>query len=56
MVCDPPEQSAGQISAAVGFSRASLTSNLRMVSGMGILIGRTRSGGRTVYSQMAEDA
>lgn len=56
MVCDPPEQSAGQISAAIGASRASLTSNLRVLSSMGFLTSRTRPGERTVYYRMAEGA
>ncbi|MDF5755178.1 transcriptional regulator [Spongiactinospora sp. TRM90649] len=56
MACDPPEQSAGQISAAIGASRASLTSNLRLLTGMGFLTWRTRPGERTVYYRMAEDA
>jgi DNA-binding transcriptional regulator GbsR (MarR family) len=56
MICDPPEQSAGQISAAIGASRASLTSNLRLLTSMGFLTWRTRPGERTVYYRMAEDA
>ncbi|MEV0235062.1 transcriptional regulator [Nonomuraea sp. NPDC050786] len=56
MVCDPPEQSAGQISAAISASRASLTSNLRLLTSMGFLTWRTRPGERTVYYRMAEDA
>lgn len=56
MVCDPPEQSAGQISEAIGASRASLTSNLRLLTGMGFLTWRTRPGERTVYYRMATDA
>jgi len=56
MVCDPPEQSAGQISAAIGASRASLTSNLRLLTGMGFLTWRTRPGERTLYYRMADDA
>ncbi|MGI5158538.1 GbsR/MarR family transcriptional regulator [Microbispora sp. CA-102843] len=56
MICDPPEQSAGQISDAIGASRASLTSNLRLLTGMGFLTSRTRRGERTVYYRMAEDA
>ncbi|MFI7642494.1 GbsR/MarR family transcriptional regulator [Nonomuraea sp. NPDC049400] len=54
MACDPPEQSAGQISEAIGASRASLTSNL--LTGMGFLTWRTRPGERTVYYRMAVDA
>ncbi|MEV6822619.1 transcriptional regulator [Nocardiopsis dassonvillei] len=56
MVCDPPEQSAAQISAAIGASRASLTMNLRLLTGMGFLTWRTRPGERTMYYRMAEDA
>lgn len=56
MVCDPPEQSAGEISAAIGASRASLTSNLRLLSSMGFLTWRSRPGARTVYYRMAEQA
>ncbi|MEU3164722.1 transcriptional regulator [Streptosporangium sp. NPDC006930] len=56
MICDPPEQSAGQISEAIGASRASLTSNLRLLTSMGFLTWRTRPGDRTVYYRMAEDA
>jgi len=56
MICDSPEQSAGQISAAIGASRASLTSNLRLLTSMGFLTWRTRPGERTVYYRMAEDA
>jgi hypothetical protein len=56
MVCDPPEQSAGQISDAIGASRASLTSNLRLLTTMGFLGARTRPGNRTTYYRMADDA
>ncbi|MGC7101245.1 GbsR/MarR family transcriptional regulator [Amycolatopsis lurida] len=56
MACDPPEQSAAQISAAIGASRASLTSNLRLLSSIGFLAWRTRPGERTVYYRMADDA
>jgi hypothetical protein len=56
MVCDPPEQSAGQISDAIGASRASLTSNLRLLTTMGFLSARTRPGNRTTYYRMADDA
>ncbi len=56
MICDPPEQSAGQISDAIGASRASLTSNLRLLTGMGFLAWRTRPGERTMYYRMADEA
>lgn len=56
MVCDPAEQSAAQIAEAVGASRASLTSSLRLLSSMGFLTWRTRPGERTVYYRLADDA
>jgi DNA-binding transcriptional regulator GbsR (MarR family) len=56
MICDPPEQSAAQISAAIGASRASLTMNLRPLTNMGFLAWRTRPGDRTMYYRMADDA
>ncbi|MER7281201.1 hypothetical protein ABT369_42880 [Dactylosporangium sp. NPDC000244] len=56
MICDPPEQSAAQISEAIGASRASLTMNLRLLTGMGFLSWRTRPGDRTMYYRMADDA
>src|SRR6266511_629384 len=33
MICDPAEQSAGQIAEAIGASRASLVTNMRMLTG-----------------------
>jgi DNA-binding transcriptional regulator GbsR (MarR family) len=56
MVCDPAEQSAGQLSDAIGASRASLTMNLRLLTGMGFLTWRTRPGDRSMYYRMADDA
>ena len=56
MICDPPEQTAGQISRAIGASRASLTSNLRMLGSVGFLSEHTRPGDRSVYYRAAEDA
>lgn len=49
MVCDPPEQTAGEIAKAIGASRASLTNNLRLLGGIGFLTERTRPGDRSVY-------
>ena len=31
MICDPPEQSPAQIAEAIGASRASLTTNMRLL-------------------------
>lgn len=56
MVCDPPEQSAGQITEAIGASRASLTSSLRILSSMGFLTWRTKPGERTIYYRLADNA
>ncbi|WP_158852759.1 GbsR/MarR family transcriptional regulator [Saccharothrix deserti] len=56
MVCDPPEQTPAQISAAISASRASLTSNLRLLTSMGFLTWRTRPGERTGYYRMADEA
>jgi DNA-binding MarR family transcriptional regulator len=56
MICDPPEQSAAQISEAVGASRASLTTNIRMLITMGLVSKRTRPRERTTYYRVAENA
>lgn len=56
MACDPPEQSAGQISEAIGASRASLTTNLRMLATMGFVSRRTRPGERVVYYRIDDNA
>lgn len=39
MICDPPEQTAGEIAQAISASRASLTNNLRLLAGIGFLGG-----------------
>jgi DNA-binding transcriptional regulator GbsR (MarR family) len=49
MICDPPEQSAGEIAEAIGASRASLTTNMRFLIGSGLVRRLTRPGGRTSY-------
>ncbi|HEX2214475.1 MAG TPA: hypothetical protein VHH12_13710 [Mycobacterium sp.] len=49
LICDPPEQTAGEIAKAIGASRASLTNNLRLLGGIGFLSDRTRPGDRSVY-------
>jgi DNA-binding MarR family transcriptional regulator len=56
MVCDPPEQSAARIAAAIGASRASLTTNLRVLQSMGFMTKRTRPGERTAYYRLADGA
>ena len=52
MICDPPEQSAGEIAAAIGASRASLTTNMRFLTASGLVRRLTRPGGRTSYYRM----
>src|SRR6266508_2806270 len=47
MICDPAEQSAGQIAEAIGASRASLVTNVRRL---------TRPRERTSYYRVDDDA
>lgn len=54
-VCTPAEQSAGQIAEAIGASRASLTTNLRLLSSVGFLSQVTRPGQRTVFYRVDDD-
>jgi len=56
MICDPPEQSAADIARAIGASRASLTTNMRLLTGGGLVHRMTRSGGRTAYYRIDDDA
>jgi len=56
MVCDPPEQSAGEIASAIGASRASLTSNMRILTVSELVRRRSRPGGRTSYYRIDDDA
>jgi hypothetical protein len=56
MICDPPEQSAGDIAEAIGASRASLTTNLRLMSSVGFVSELTKPGSRTTYYQVDDDA
>jgi hypothetical protein len=55
MICDPPEQSAEDIAAAIGASRASLSTNLRLLGSVGLVRGRTRPGRRTRYFRIDDD-
>jgi DNA-binding transcriptional ArsR family regulator len=56
VVCDPVEQSAEQISEAIGASRASLSTNLRLLGSVGFLTQVTKPGGRTVYYRIDDEA
>lgn len=56
IICDPPEQSAAQIAEAIGASRASLTTNLRLLGSVGLLRQSTKPGDRTLYYRVDDDA
>jgi DNA-binding transcriptional regulator GbsR (MarR family) len=56
MICDPPEQSAAQLAEAIGASRASLTTNLRLLHSIGFLRKLTRPGEPTAYYRAEDDA
>ena len=55
LICDPAEQSAGEIASAVGASRASLTTSMRLLTAAGLVRKLTRSGGRTAYYRVDDD-
>jgi len=56
MICDPPEQSAGEIAAAIGASKASLATNMRVLTDAKFVRRRTRPGERTNYYRVDDDA
>jgi DNA-binding MarR family transcriptional regulator len=56
MVCDPPEQSGAQIAEAIGASRASITTNMQVLTGAGLVRRLTRPGARTAYYVIDDDA
>ncbi|MFF9563537.1 hypothetical protein ACF1AJ_09350 [Leifsonia sp. NPDC014704] len=56
MICDPPEQSAGQIAAAIGASKASLATNMRVLMDAQFVRRRTRPRERTSYYRVDDDA
>ncbi|MFC0106717.1 GbsR/MarR family transcriptional regulator [Kibdelosporangium aridum] len=56
MVCDPAEQSAGEIADAIRASRASLTSNMRFLTSVGLVRRTRRLGDRTAYYRIEDDA
>ena len=55
MICDPPEQSPAEIAEAIGASRASLTTNMRLLIASGLVHRLTRPGGRTAYYRIDND-
>jgi hypothetical protein len=56
MICDPPEQSAGEIADTIQASRASLTSNMRLLTTIGLVRKVRRAGDRTAYYRIEDDA
>jgi hypothetical protein len=56
MICDPAEQSAGQIAEAIQASRASLTSNMRFLTAIGLVRKVRRPGERSAYYRIEDDA
>lgn len=56
MICDPPEQTAGQIGEAIGASKASLATNMRVLTDAKFVRRRTRPGERTNYYRVDDDA
>jgi hypothetical protein len=56
MICDPPEQSAQQIATAIKASRASLSTNLRLLNSVGFVHALTKPATRTVYYRVDDDA
>jgi DNA-binding transcriptional regulator GbsR (MarR family) len=56
LICDPPEQSAGEIADAIGASRASLTTSMRLLTVGELVRRRHRPGERTTYFRIDDDA
>jgi DNA-binding transcriptional regulator GbsR (MarR family) len=56
LICDPAEQSAGEIAEAIGASRASLTTSMRLLTVGELVRRRTRPGERTTYFRIDDDA
>ncbi len=53
LVCDPAEQTAGQIATAIGASKGSLSTNLRLLHQMRLVTRVTRPGERVVRHTVA---
>ncbi|MFF5212183.1 GbsR/MarR family transcriptional regulator [Streptosporangium sp. NPDC000396] len=56
MACDPPEQTAGEIAEAIGASRASLTSNMQLLTSIRLVRRFRKTGERNVYYRIEDDA
>ncbi len=56
MVCDPPEQSGAEIAEAIGASRASITTNMRILTAASLVHRLTRPAARTADFVVDDDA
>jgi predicted transcriptional regulator len=56
MICEPAGQSGSDLAAALGVSRASITTSLRLAQSARLITRRTRSGDRTVYYVIDDNA
>ncbi|MGC2656565.1 MAG: hypothetical protein WA324_01215 [Bryobacteraceae bacterium] len=56
MISEPAEQCAEEIAAAIGASRASLTTSMRLLIASGLVRSLRRPGGRTAYYRIDDDA
>jgi hypothetical protein len=56
MICDPPQQSAGQIASVIGTSQASLTTSLRFLTAAGLVRQDTQPGAWAVRYVVDDDA
>ena len=56
MVCDPPAQSATAIAEAIGASRASLPSNMNLLTAARLVRKHRVPGDRTTYFRVDDDA
>jgi DNA-binding transcriptional regulator GbsR (MarR family) len=56
MICDPPEQTAAQIGAAIGASPASLSTNMRLLTDAKFVVRRGQRGARTQVYRVEDDA
>jgi DNA-binding transcriptional regulator GbsR (MarR family) len=52
LVCDPAEQSASEIAAGIGMSRASVSSSARLLASMNAIEERHRVGDRKTYYRL----
>lgn len=56
MICEPPEQSAWEMATAIGVSRASLATSLRVLTSFGFVSRHTRPGRRTQFYAVHDSA